>query len=175
MKRRELEAHLLTLETTAPILASATRTLSRDQLRRPSERTGRSFIEEIAHLAETESQQFGVWIARLQAEDAPVLPDLTEPEGRPDGDRTLDGALERFRTARARNVERLLAVGRGDWKRSGRTASGERVRLEEVPAMMAEHDRRHTIEIAMLLEEIKNRSTVCGAPAGVRLAPCAGV
>ena len=60
-----------------------------------------------------------------------------------------------FTAARNRNIEKLRSVGNADWKRRGVQYGIGSVALEDIPRMMAEHDRGHTAEIAALLAHIR--------------------
>jgi len=69
--------------------------------------------------------------------------------------RDLAEGLAAFTAARNRNIEKLRSVGNADWKRRGVQYGIGSVALEDIPRMMAEHDRGHTTEIAALLAHIR--------------------
>jgi len=162
MNRRKLETLLLTLESTPALVERAARTLasSEEATRRPAA-GGFSFVENVWHLADLECEAYRVRIRRLIAEENPTLANF-------DGDRVarerdyqrkgLAEGLAAFAQARHRNVERLRALPASAWRRSGQQESVGRVALSDIPRMMAEHDRSHTEDLRVLLEELRTGS-----------------
>ena len=150
MKRRDFEALLVTLESTAALLSRAAASLSPAEARRRPAAGGLSLVENIWHLADLEREGYGVRIRRLLAEDEPVLPDF-------DGERvarerdykslSLDEGLAAFRQARAENIAALRRLSDREWERRGTQEGVGRIGLCDVPAMMAEHDEAHRKEI----------------------------
>ena len=158
MNRREFEALLVTLESTAALLSRAAATLSPAEARRRPEAGGFSLVENIWHLADLEREGYGIRIRRILAESHPALITF-------DGDRVArerayqerdaDRGIVLFARARRQNLEALGKLARSDWKRSGALEGVGRVTLEDIPRMMAEHDRSHGVEIASLIAEIR--------------------
>ena len=158
MNRRDFEALLVTLESTAALLSRAAATLSPAEARRRPAAGGFSLIENIWHLADLEREGYGLRIRRILAETNPALLNF-------DGDRIArerayqerdaDRGIVLFARARAQNLEALGRLGRSDWKRQGTQEGIGCVRLEDIPRMMVEHDRGHVAEIADLLAEIR--------------------
>ena len=162
MNRRELETLLLTLGSTPALLARAAQNLSVSQARRRLEGGAFSFVEHVWHLADLEREGYGVRIRRLLAEEEPSLSDFDGERlasERVYQNRDLAEGLAAFAAVRARNLEKLRGVSASDWNRVGFQESVGRVRLEDIPRMMAEHDRSHTTEIADLLAKLQQ-----GAP-----------
>jgi hypothetical protein len=158
MNRRNLETLLLTLESTPALVAKAAAELDHSQIRRVPPGGGFSLLEHVWHLADLEREGYGVRIRRILSEDEPPLSDF---EGeriareRCYSKRDLAEGLVEFTAARARNIAKLRAVGNSDWKRRGMQYGVGAVSLEDIPRMMAEHDRGHTNEIAALLAHLK--------------------
>ena len=158
MNRRNLETLLLTLESTPAIVAKAAAALNDSQIRQVPTGGGFSLLEHVWHLADLEREGYGVRIRRILSE---VEPPLSDFEGeriareRCYRDRDLAEGLAAFTTARNRNVAKLRGVGNSDWKRRGTQYGVGSVALEDIPRMMAEHDRGHTTEIAALLACLK--------------------
>jgi hypothetical protein len=158
MKRRDFEALLVTLESTAALLSRAAASLSPAEARRRPAAGGFSFVENVWHLADLEREGYGVRIRRILGETNPALLNF-------DGDRLarervyqeldVDRGIVLFARARAQNLEALGRLSRSEWKRSGSQEGVGCVRLEDIPRMMADHDRAHGAEIASLLSEIR--------------------
>ncbi len=160
MKRRDFEALLVTLESTAALLSRAAASLSpAEARRRPSAAAGGfSLVENVWHLADLEREGYGVRIRRILSESNPALLNF-------DGDRLarerayqerdVDRGIVLFARARAQNLEALANLSRTEWKRSGSQEGVGSVKLEDIPRMMVEHDRAHGAEIASLLAEIR--------------------
>ncbi len=158
MNRRELETLLLTLESTPALLARAAAGLSPGEERRRPARGGFSFVENVWHLADLEREGYGVRIRRILAEESPALLNF-------DGDRIarervyqerdVELGVATFTRAREQNLEALRRLSGSDWKRSGAQEGVGRVTLDDIPRMMADHDRSHDADIAALLAEIR--------------------
>lgn len=158
MNRRDFETLLLTLESTPALLARAAVTLSPAQHRCPPSGGGFSFVENVWHLADLEREGYGLRIRRMLAEDTPALLNF-------DGERTarercynekdLARGIDAFARARTQNLEVLRRLSASEWKRAGALEGVGRVTLEDLPRMMAEHDRSHGDEIATLLAEAR--------------------
>ena len=158
MNRRELETLLLTLESTPALLARAAAGISAVEVRRRPARGGFSFVENVWHLADLEREGYGVRIRRILAEEGPALLNF-------DGDRTarervyqerdVERGIAAFTRARQQNLEALRRLSGSDWKRCGAQEGVGRVTLDDIPRMMAEHDRSHEADIAELFAEIQ--------------------
>ena len=158
MKRREFEALLVTLESTAAVLSRAAAALSPAEARRRPAAGGFSLVENVWHLADLEREGYGLRIRRILSESNPALLNF-------DGDRMarersyqerdVDRGIVLFARARAQNLEALRKLSRADWKRSGSQEGVGCVGLDDMPRMMAEHDRSHGTDIANLIAEIR--------------------
>ena len=158
MKRSKLETLLLTLESTPSLLIRAAASLSPEQVRWKAAESAFSLVENVWHLADLESEAYAVRIHRMLNEAEPALANF-------DGDRIarersyksrdLAEGLAAFSAARSRNVERLRRLSRSDWKRRATQESVGRISLDQIPIMMAEHDRSHTQEIRNLLAHLR--------------------
>ena len=154
MNRRELESLLLTLESTPALVARAAEGLAPSQVRQAPDGGSFSFVEHVWHLADIEREGYGVRIRRILSEDEPSLSDF-------EGDRIarercylrrdLAEGLAVFAAARERNIAKLRSVRNSDWKRRAAQDGIGALTLEDIPRMMASHDRAHTTEIAALL------------------------
>ena len=158
MKRREFEALLVTLESTAAVLSRAAAALSPAEARRRPAAGGFSLVENVWHLADLEREGYGLRIRRILSESNPALLNF---EGdrmareRSYQERDIDRGIVLFARARAQNLEALRKLSRADWKRSGSQEGVGCVSLDDIPRMMAEHDRSHGTEIASLIAEIR--------------------
>ena len=158
MNRRNLETLLLTLESTPALVAKAAAQLNASQVRQAPPGGGFSLLEHVWHLADLEREGYGVRIRRILSE---VEPPLSDFEGermareRCYARRDLAEGLAAFTAARSRNIDKLREVGNADWKRRGVQYGVGSVALEDIPRMMAEHDRGHTTEIAALLAHLR--------------------
>ena len=71
-------------------------------------------------------------------------------------DRDVAAGLAAFSGARRRNLEALRHRATEDWKRAAVQDGVGTVTLEDLPRMMAEHDRSHTVDVARLIEEFSD-------------------
>jgi hypothetical protein len=157
MNRRKLESLLLTLESTAALLARAARDCPAGKATRRPAAGGFSLVENVWHLADLEREAYGSRIARLLEEPEPALPNFDGDRVARERDyqkRSLAEGLAAFARARRRNLDRLRALPAGAWRRAGAQESVGRVTLADVPRMMAEHDRSHGEDIRALLAEL---------------------
>ena len=158
MNRRELETLLLTLESTPALVARAAEGLEPSQVRQAPATGCFSLIEHVWHLADIEREGYGARIRRILSEQEPQLSDF-------DGERIarereyikrdLAEGLAALAAARARNVAKLRRIRSSDWRRRGVQDGIGPITLEDVPRMMAGHDRAHTQEIAALIAHLK--------------------
>jgi hypothetical protein len=158
MNRRDFETLLLTLESTPALLARAAVTLSPAQHRCPPSGGGFSFVENVWHLADLEREGYGLRIRRMLAEDTPALLNFDGERiarERCYNEKDLARGIDAFARARTQNLEVLRRLSASEWKRAGALEGVGRVTLEDLPRMMAEHDRSHGDEIATLLAEAR--------------------
>jgi len=145
------------LEATPRLLKSVLSSVPAESVGTRGSKVGFSAVEQAWHLADLESEGYGVRISRLLSETQPHLPDF-------DGERVakerryhekilLDG-LNRFESARAQNLARLRGLSEPQWQRLGVQEGVGKVALSDVPKMMLKHDRSHLGELVELLEEI---------------------
>lgn len=116
-----------------------------------------AMVEHCCHLADLEEEGYGARIARLLEEEHPEW-------GEFDGDKVAterkyleqdaEAALQRFIRARALNVQRLRAASENDWHRRGTHRGMGEVTLEQLVALMVQHDRDHAKDIEVLLKEL---------------------
>jgi hypothetical protein len=161
MNRRQLETLLVTLESTPVLLERSSSEIPVSLATRRPAGGGFSLVENVWHLADLEIEGYGARIRRLLAEEDPVLANF-------DGDRIaternyqgrdLAEGLASFAAARRRNLEMLRTARASDWRRRGTHETLGRVTLEDLPRMMAEHDRGHTDAVGALLAEIKGEA-----------------
>ncbi len=158
MNRRELETLLLTLESTPALLARAAEGLEPSQVRLSPTPGSFSLVEHVWHLADIEREGYGVRIRRILTEDEPFLSDFPGDRfarEREYAKRDLADGLASFAEARNRNIELLRAIHNSLWARRGLQEEVGPITLEDVPRMMAAHDRAHTDEIANLMAHLK--------------------
>jgi hypothetical protein len=158
MNRRELETLLLTLESTPALLARAAEELEPSQVRQRPAVGNFSLVEHVWHLADIEREGYGVRIRRILSEDEPFLSDFDGDRiarEREYGNRDVAEGLAALAAARNRNVAKLRAIHNSEWTRRGVQEGIGPIALEDVPRMMAAHDRAHTNEIANLIAHLK--------------------
>jgi hypothetical protein len=158
MNRRELETLLLTLESTPALLARAAEGLVPSQVCQSPAPGCFSLVEHVWHLADIEREGYGVRIRRILMEDEPLLSDFPGDRFAREREyvrRSLADGLASFAEARNRNVEKLRAIHNSTWTRRGVQEGVGPITLEDVPRMMAAHDRAHTDEIAKLMAHLK--------------------
>jgi DinB superfamily len=117
---------------------------------------GFCFVEQVWHLADLETEAYGRRIERILREDGPSLDDFDGAHAareRAYRSRSLAEGLERFASARARNLEVLEGLGRSQWERPATQDGVGSLALFDIPRMMAEHDASHRDEIRVLLGE----------------------
>ncbi len=163
MNRRNLETLLLTLESTPALVARAAAQLDAAQARLAPANGGFSMIEHVWHLADLEREGYEVRIRRILSENEPPLSDFRGERlarERCYRDRDFAEGLTAFAAARNRNVARLRGLRSSEWNRRGAQEGFGSIALEDIPRMMAEHDRGHTDEIARLLAHLTKGRTL---------------
>ena len=154
MNRRNLETLLLTLESTPALRRPGARGLAPRRRSAQGPRRRLLFLEHVWHLADLEREGYGVRIRRILSEDEPSLSDF---EGdRIARERCYQSAISAEGLALfARRAQRNIAKLRRFARPTGSAAAAQdgvgAVTLEDIPRMMADHDRAHTDEIAALL------------------------
>lgn len=158
MNRRELETLLLTLESTPALLARAAEGLEPSKIRQSPAPGSFSLVEHVWHLADIEREGYGIRVRRILTEDEPFLSDFPGDRfarEREYAKRDLADGLAAFAEARNRDIELLRAVHNAMWARRGVQEGVGPITLEDVPRMMAAHDRAHTDEITNLMAHLK--------------------
>jgi hypothetical protein len=116
-----------------------------------------AFVEHAWHIADLEREAFGVRIARLLAEDDPLLPDFDGERAARERaylDRGVSEAVALFAAARAANQRRFGALSGPQWSRCGRQEGVGPITLGDLPRRMLDHDFAHFNEIADLLADV---------------------
>ena len=150
LDRAERQELVTRLEAMPGFLAERFASLSGDEAVRPGPDDGFSPVEQCWHLADLETEGFGVRIRRLIEEDDPFLADFDGARLARERDyrsRSLSEGLAAFRAGRQANLEVLKSVSSGQWTRAGSQEGVGRVALCDLPSMMAEHDAAHRAEI----------------------------
>jgi hypothetical protein len=117
---------------------------------------GFCFLEQVWHLADLEAEAYARRIARVLAEDAPVLEDFDGgrvARERSYRARSLEEGLARFAAARRRNLDAFARLTPAEWARPASQEGVGSLTLSDLPRMMAEHDASHRDEIRVLLGE----------------------
>jgi len=112
-------------------------------------------VEQAWHLADLEREGYASRIRRLLEETQPQLPDFDGARIARERDyRSLSLAegMARFAASRAANLAALRLVPETAWQRSGVQEGVGALVLADLPRMMAEHDRGHRQEIAILMK-----------------------
>ena len=146
----ERDGMMAALQAMPEFLAEQFAALPPEVASRPGPGGAFSPVEHCWHLADLEREGYAARIARLLTEAEPVLPDF-------DGGRialerqyrtkSLAAAIEAFREARRANLSVFAGLVEANWSRGGSQEGVGRVALCDLPAMMAEHDRAHRVEI----------------------------
>ncbi len=157
MAASEFDRVFSQLETTPRLLNSVFSELPADSVGAHGSKGGFSAVEHAWHMADLESEGYGLRISRLLSETEPHLPDF-------EGDRiarerryhqkSLHEGLNRFESARTQNLAQLRRVTEPQWRHSGTQEGVGRLSLSDLPKMMIEHDRSHLRELVELLEEV---------------------
>lgn len=135
-------------------LASAADTMTAEAARTPPADGGFSLLEQAWHLADLETDGYGLRIRRLLAEEDPDLPDFDGARVAAERNyraKALAEGIAAFRAARTANLALLRSVDAAAWDRAGRQEGVGHITLRDVPRMMREHDDSHRAEIAALL------------------------
>ena len=120
-----------------------------------------ALVEQFWHMADLESEAYGVRIERLLAEERPHLPDFDGAKiARERAYKTRDATrgLAAFARARRENLAHLASLTDAQWKRRGTQDDVGEVTLDDVVRMMQDHDREHLAEIAQLLSLLSSPS-----------------
>ena len=135
-------------------LRSAVAAVPEERLRTRAHDGSFALIEHAWHLADLETEGYGLRIERLLSEPHPHFADFDGgaiAEARRYLALPLEPALERFAESRARNLERLSRSTSNVATQDG--VEGE-ITLERIATMMREHDAAHAAEIEALLAEL---------------------
>ena len=127
------------------------------EIRRRPRAGGFCLLEHAWHLADLETEGYGVRIARLLTEPRPHFDDFRGDliaEQRRYIEQAIEPAIARFVSQREANVARLRNVTPEQWQLLATQEGAGEVTLARVAEMMSEHDRSHAREIADLLREM---------------------
>ncbi|HSB42730.1 MAG TPA: DinB family protein [Methylomirabilota bacterium] len=150
LTKADRDGLLSELEAMPGLLEGSFKTLGPLEAAAPGPNGAFSPVEHCWHLADLERDGYALRIRRLLEETDPWLADF-------DGARiarernyqslSLAEGTAAFRDARLRNVATLRTLDAGDWIRRGRQEGVGPIALCDIPAMMAEHDAAHRLEI----------------------------
>lgn len=159
LNQRERANFLSDLEAMPDFLVRAFSGLTRSELTTPGRDQSFCPIEHVWHLADLEEQGFAARIRRLKDGDNPQLSDfdgdLVAREGNYKA-RSMDEGVATFRAARSANIAEFRGLTPAEWLHAGEQDGVGSVSLCDIPAMMAEHDEIHRMEIADWLRSRKN-------------------
>ena len=150
MTKPDQDALYATLESMPNFLDNAFGGLSSTEASRSLSTDSFSPVEHCWHLADLECEAFTVRIRRLLEESNPWLQDFDGTrvaEERQYKQRSLSAGIAAFRQARLNNRGLLQTVPPDSWTRQGEQEGVGIVMLCDIPAMMAEHDATHRVEI----------------------------
>ena len=151
LNRGERTNFLADLEAMPDFLVRAFADLPQSELTASGPNQSFCPVEHVWHLADLEQQGFAVRIRRLKAEDNPQLPDfdgdLVAREGNYKA-RSFNEGIAAFRAARSDNIAAFRSLTAAEWLHAGEQDGVGSVSLCDIPAMMAEHDEVHRMEIA---------------------------
>ncbi len=138
------------LAAMAPFLREAFGLLTPGEASAPGPGGAFAPVEQVWHLADLESEGFGVRIRRLRDETDPHLPDFDGARVAKDRNYvalSLPEGLRAFETARAANIATLLSLEPEAWARGGTQEGVGPIALRDLPLLMRDHDRAHIAEI----------------------------
>lgn len=150
LNKTDRDALLSELRAMPDFLDASFRTVSLLEAAAPGPNDAFSPVEHCWHLADLEREGYAVRIRRLREEADPWLPDFNGAQiARERNYKSLSLAegIEAFRDARLRNIAILRTLDAGDWMRRGEQEGVGAIALCDIPAMMAEHDAAHRLEI----------------------------
>ena len=151
LNQQEKKSFLADLEAMPDFLVEAFANLPKSVLTLSGPNESFCPVEHVWHLADLEQQGFALRIRRLQAEDNPQLPDFDGDSVAREGNykaRSFDEGIATFRAARGDNIATLRGLSDPEWFNAGEQEGVGSVSLCDIPAMMAEHDEAHRMEIA---------------------------
>ncbi len=164
----ERQSVLAELQAMPDFLTGSFGDLSAEEARRGGPKGTFSPVEQCWHLADLESEGFGVRIRLLLREERPFLPDFDGARvarERSYGARFLVEGLQAFRSARESNLALLRSVPDEAWSRSGVQEGVGEVRLSDIPRLMHEHDASHKGEIVAWCQlRQRTRPDTAGVP-----------
>ncbi|MGA9996171.1 MAG: DinB family protein [Pyrinomonadaceae bacterium] len=120
-----------------------------------------SVLENVCHLADLEREGYGVRIARLIKEDAPVMQDFDGARAAKERDYNsldLSEALRDFTRAREEAMKTVRALSTEQLDRSGTLEGAGKITLARLLLMMREHDESHLKDLRALRERLKSES-----------------
>ena len=121
-----------------------------------------SFVENICHLRDLETEGYAVRIARILEEEKPFLPDFDGSRiavERNYIDQDAWQALRDFTRTRTNNVARLRDLDAGLLERTGTFENTEDITLRKLIDMIREHDEHHLGDLARLCESLDKKSS----------------
>lgn len=146
----ERTALLDALESMPALVGAAFGGLTSAQAALPGPEGAFAPVEHAWHLADLEREGYALRIRRLLGEERPHLADFDGAgiaRERRYRSLSLADGLAAFAAARGANVAALRRIPRDAWARAGTQEGVGEVALCDVPAMMAEHDAGHRLEI----------------------------
>ena len=116
-----------------------------------------SFVENICHLRDLETEGYAVRIARILEEEKPYLPDFDGPRlaiERKYIEQDALQALMDFTRVRISNVAKLTELEAGSLKRAGTLENWGVVTLRRLIDLIHEHDQHHLGDLSRLSESL---------------------
>jgi len=120
-----------------------------------------SFVENICHLRDLETEGYAVRIARILAEEKPFLPDFDGSRvaiERKYIDQDARQALSDFTTTRANNVARLKGLRPESLERTGTFENTGAITIRQLIDMIHKHDQQHLGDLTRLCEALTRRA-----------------
>ena len=150
LDQREKKIFLADLESMPDFLAGAFANCAPSELATSGPNGSFCPVEHVWHLADLERDGFAVRIRRLRAESHPQLPDFDGDLVAKEGNYkecSFESGIAAFRAARSSNISVFRNLAPEDWLHHGEQQGAGTVSLCDIPAMMAEHDEAHRMEI----------------------------
>ena len=158
MSSEELNELLSILAATPANIQRLLDNISDEQLRRQNADGGFSFVENVCHLRDIETEGYTMRIIRILKEDRPLLADIDGGRlavEREYNKQDVHEALRAFARARTESARALAGLRPEELSREGSLEGVGSIKLEDLLVMMRDHDAGHLKDIERIVESVK--------------------